>query len=709
MKKLLVIAVLVLLFIFSWLHALGSGWLGGEAQSSRAVADGPRTVSDSTVAAPLILFGDLHTHTNFSLDAYLFNTELIKGVGSATVEDACDFARYCSALDFWSINDHAESLTPGAWKHTAEAVRRCNQRAGDPVHPDMVSFLGWEWSNTDLKNAVQHYGHKNVILRSSEEGEIPARPISSAPENLLARIPAFVVGLLGFVEELEFVSDMGWYLADSSATPECPVGTPVGKLPLACREVARTPADLYRKLDDWGFDSLVIPHGLSWGTTNPLDADFRNQLESYENRYERLIESYSGHGNSEEFRDFERVGTDANGTASCPPKTTAFLPCCRQAAELFRAGCASPDSAACEAGATDTMNEFARVGVQAGRDLFPDASLGDWAGCGQLQNSFQPASTYVPRQSAQYNLALGYDTNGKMARAKFGLIGSSDNHMARPGNSYKETSRLMYTDSKSFSGRQSFSWNRYPEAGSFYYTGGLIAVHSYGRNRDAIWEAMEARRVYATSGDRILLWFDLLNSPAGIAPMGSDLRLDDTPRFRVKALGALEQLPGCPAEASNALGPLGVKNLCGGECYRPGDYRKRIERIEIVRVRPQQSSTDEVGPLIENKWRVFECADVGQGCTVEFEDEQYLVDNRPSLYYARAIQEAQPLIGGDPFGCVYDDKGNCAQRDYCIGERATREENCLSLAHPRAWSSPIFIEPSRLEEGGSMVQTPAPE
>ena len=44
----------------------------------------------------------------------------------------------------------------------------------------------------------------------------------------------------------------------------------------------------------WGFDALVIPHGLAWGTTNPLTADFRDQLDEYEQRYEKLLEVYSG-------------------------------------------------------------------------------------------------------------------------------------------------------------------------------------------------------------------------------------------------------------------------------------------------------------------------------------------------------------------------------------------------------------------------------
>jgi hypothetical protein len=699
-KKILLSFVASVLAVLALFYVVGKAWLG-EPWGSQPVVEGPRSVQSSPGGArsaeqeSLILFGDLHTHTNYSVDAYLFNTSLVKGGGVVTPADACDFARYCSALDFWSINDHAEGLTPRAWADTVSSIRACNSQAGDPAAPDLVSFVGWEWTNGSKDDVPSHYGHRNVIFRTWEEGQVHTRPIAARPKNLLSGVPPLLLGTMGLFEGLFDASDLAWYLDESRKTPICEPDTPSTELPADCLEVASSPTELFRKLDEWGLDSLVIPHGLSWGNTNPLTGDFRSQLDEHEPRYQKLLEVYSGHGSSELFEDFTRVANNASGGRSCPEATANFTPCCRQAGRIARKGCADPESAACEQEVNRAVQRFLDKGFPRGRKLFEDTTLDDWGGCGQLQNSFQPSSAYVPRLSAQYNLALGFDENGQPRRARLGLIGSSDGHQARPGSSYKESNRLLYTDHKDL-GRK---WLRLDllqadrESSGFYYTGGLIATHSMGRDRDAIWNALESRNVYATSGDRMLVWFDLLNAPSGPVPMGSEIAMTDTPRFRVKALGAFEQVPGCPDYAVAALGQERLQSLCGGECYRPdGGRRKAITRIEIVRIRPQVRADEPIAPLVEDQWQVFDCPARGEGCTVEFEDPEYAAGDRSALYYARVIQAPELLIVGDPFGCEYDAEGNCISRNYCVGENARPGNNCLSEAEPRAWTSPIFVE-----------------
>jgi hypothetical protein len=127
-----------------------------QADARGAIA--PREAQPGLASKP-ILFGDLHVHTTWSFDAFLYSLPLLVGEG-------------------YALTDHAESLTPAHWMQEKESVRRCNARAGDPSDPDRVAFTGFEWTQVGLTPET-HYGHKNVIFPGTGEGELPVRPIGS--------------------------------------------------------------------------------------------------------------------------------------------------------------------------------------------------------------------------------------------------------------------------------------------------------------------------------------------------------------------------------------------------------------------------------------------------------------------------------------------------------------------------------------------------
>jgi hypothetical protein len=229
---------------------------------------------------------------------------------------------------------------------------------------------------------------------------------------------------------------------------------------------------------------------------------------------------------------------------------------------------------------------------------------------------------------------------------------------------------------------------------SFFTTGGLVAVHADGRSRDAVWEALARKEVYGTSGPRLLLWFDLLNPPGSAgasAPMGSEVRLAANPIFQVRAVGSFEQQPGCPDAARDALGAAELERLCRGECYHPGSTRRRITRIEVVRVRPQARPGEPVSALIEDPWRRFACEPRASGCVATFEDAEFAESARDAVYYARAVEEPAPKVNGGQLRCERDESGRCTRVDLC-GEPGEEDDDCLGSFEPRAWSSPIYVD-----------------
>ena len=658
--------------------------------------------------AKQVLFGDLHVHTTISFDAFTLSLPLAGGEGAHPPADACDFARYCSGLDFWSINDHALSITPRHWAETVDSVRQCNDVAGDPANPDVVAYLGWEWTHVGLR-PEEHYGHKNVVLRDLEDDAIPTRPIAAL------RGQPFQIGTLGLglfaLRQGGRVHDLARFLTERSDLAHCADGVPVRDLPLDCTEVADSPDVLFEKLDDWGHASLVIPHGTAWGFYTPPGSSWDKQLVPGMHDPERqgLIEVYSGHGNAEPYRDFRGVVTGADGEPRCPEPSADYLPSCWRAGEIIAERCRAEGLAEdeCEARAAEARALAVEAGV-AGHLSVPGESAADWLDAGQCRDCDQPAFNYRPASSTQYILARG---------ARMGFIASSDNHFARPGTGFKEVHRRGMTESRGPEAQLDTLFPSEPEApdarsraidltaprldlfelerqASFFTTGGLVAAHSEGRDRDAIWHALERREVYGTSGPRILLWFDLLNAPASRGartPMGSAVELAEAPVFQVRAVGSFEQKPGCPDTAHEALGAERLSHLCLDECYHPGEVRRPITRIELVRIRPGPGSSDDVADRIDDPWRVIECEPDPAGCAATVFDAEFPAAGQDTLYYARVFEAEKPGINAANLRCERDAEGNCLEVDLCPGPEADADD-CLAPHEPRAWSSPIYVD-----------------
>ncbi len=682
-----------------------------------------------------VLFGDTHVHTTWSLDAFMFSLPIMYGSkGAYPPAAACDYARYVSQLDFYFLTDHAESYTPQRWRDAQESVRRCNALAGDPENPDLAAFIGFEWSQIG-NTPEQHFGHNNVLFRDTDEALLPARPIGAAgvASNGLrgGKSGKGGVGMLQWLDvgNRSYYQALNTFMTELGESPDCPSGVNSRELPLDCYESAATPGELYNKLDQWGFDSLVIPHGSSWGIYTPPGASWEHQLSSDNHDPDKanLIEVYSGHGSSESYRDFQARAFDADGKPYCPEAQENYLPGCQQAGEIIRKRCLDKgeSTAQCETRAAQARQHFVQAENVGGWLSVPGATVDDWLDAGQARDVFLPAFNYRPKKSAQYGLALrNFDDPQNPLAYKWGFIGSTDSHFARPGNGFKQYPRIGAGDAAMRGGRTAFwDWLIYRRQQekptdhsvsvanlegdtsiwaseqerkmSFLTAGGVVAVHAEGRDRNSIWDALKRREVYGTSGHRLLLWFDLLNAGLSPKPMGSEVNMAQVPQFRVTAIGSFKQLPGCPEYVKQTLSEKRLEKLAQGECYNPSDERYKIDRIEVIRIRPQNYAHEPVDELIEDPWRVFECIPDAAGCTVNFSDPDFVSADRDATYYVRAIEEPSPTINGDNLRMSIDENGAAKSIKPCYGDyRIARDDHCQAMKGQRAWSSPIFVNVS---------------
>jgi len=96
---------------------------------------------------------------------------------------------------------------------------------------------------------------------------------------------------------------------------------------------------------------------------------------------------------------------------------------------------------------------------------------------------------------------------------RFGFVGGGDTHDGRPGD-------------------ELHTLQREPEAYKDLWRQGIMGVWARSLTRRGIWEALWARRVYATTNVRLLLWTTVCG-----APMGSEIRWSGPRRGTVRAAG----------------------------------------------------------------------------------------------------------------------------------------------------------------------------
>jgi len=682
--------LLFIFFIFAYVLIFSSGLIGKLPQDYEVI-ESPRPQVDDSRSTNQIFFGDLHVHTTFSQDAFLFSLPVIQGEGAHPPADACNFARFCSSLDFFSITDHAEGLTKEMWEDTIKSIKNCDAVSNDD-QKDLIAFAGWEWTQM-ASTPETHYGHKNVILRDLDN--LPEKPIGAGLTGLDLMIKHYAAPLLPLIvdfppEQIDF--DFLKYRSTTYSEPFC--ADLENEENVKCKEKAENPKQLFEQLDKLNLEALVIPHGTAWGIHAPAGSNLSYQLleGQHDPEKQRLIEVYSGHGNSEIFKDFKHAEQIDDGSYICPDPTDDFEPCCWRAGEIIKQRCENESEESCIVKAEKVKKDFANdVSGILRFGLVENTTPEDWMQCGQLKNEFLPAYTYRPGMSAQAALASKIEEKDVFNSFKLGLIGSTDNHKARAGSGYKEFARKSMGDS--WGAKDNLTWLLPPERGaSFYSTGGLVAVHAPKLERNAIYNSLYQREVYATSGERILLWFNLLDSENGITPMGRERNISQKPQFEVTAIGSFKQKPGCPEYVHTAMSAGEISRLCLNECYNPSNERNKIDRIEIVKITPT-TELDSISNNIQDPWKVFTCNDKGEGCSANFFDDEYVLNNKSSLYYARAIQEPTNIVGGDPLRCELNEAGECIKIRPCYssGPDFDPNDDCLAPVGERAWSSPIFL------------------
>lgn len=570
------------------------------AISSALLAAAPVALAASDCAVPMeggkqLLWGDLHAHTAWSLDAYAFGA-------IATPRDAYAFARgqplrlasgeqvvIDRPLDFAAVTDHAE---------TFDVMYRCTD-------PEYLEVADCQAIRDGHRNRSGRGLFIDYLLPIVTEGQAPRlcadepAVCAAASRSQWRRVqeaanaanePCRFTALIGYE----------WSASPAGRHWHRNVVFRSDKVPEQAFDFLRYPtaSALWTALDrtcrpEQGCDVLAIPHNINWADGGGFDVARRPADElALRARFERLVEIHQEKGNSE-----------------CLP------------ADPEDSG---PDCA------------FERLTANAARDHAggddPRSAAERWQ---QARSSYY--RSLLARGLSAFD-ASGREHNPLM----LGAIGSTDNHLGTPGrvqeDGYWGAMSMLWQDDEARLGYDG------------YNPGGLVAVWADRNTRAGVFDALQRREAYATSGPRISLRFDALADTTGgasctvadeiAAPMGGSLdRRREAPRLRI--LAARDTTP--------------------------------LVRLEVVKVALEGSTP------VETVFNVAEFEGGTDAACHVWQDPAFDPE-APALWYARVIEA--PTLRWTGHLCRRT--GSC--EGHPSADRTIRE---------RAWSSPIWYQPGR--------------
>lgn len=569
-------------------------------------------------------FGDLHVHSALSFDSYLFGNRLSLdesyhfAKGEAMKSMSGESMRLSRPLDFIAVTDHAESYG---------MFEACD----DPIS-SMITLVTCErFNNPNLEffNELRNFGEQRPIINPLERDEGTSRAelfhkstwqktIEAANEHY---DPGFFTTFIAY-EYSPVLPEFGKHHRNIIFK-----NTTVPNRTVSAFDAA-SEIELWKMLSqscDDECEFLSIPHNAnrSWGlafASQTIDGDSYT-IDDWKQRdkFEPLIEMFQVKGNSECSIGF--------GTTDEECAFEQFFPPCEEDLDF---GCISNTS-------------MARSGLKKGLEL--ERELG-----------FNPLD--------------------------FGMIGSTDTHHSNPGDTEEWDWRGSAGLFEGSAQRRISNRGPFAQRALISNPGGLAVIWSEENTRDSLFNSMQKKEVYATSGTRIELRFfgsfnfseDILNSDKTIEfayenghPMGSTINSETNkiPKFLIMA------------KEDNLSAPLDKIQIIKG--YLSGNESKE-QVIDVLcsenrPIDPITKKCKEIDIEVNLTDCSFDDTRGAQTLNALWTDENYKSDEN-SFYYVRVIQN--PTCRWSTYDSLR--LGEKPRKDY----PATVKE--------MAWSSPIWIK-----------------